>query len=67
MTCGRNYARVLGVYPIVKQQLKLTPVNLPRGQIAIGVSVGRFHTCVWTKQSLLFTFGCNAGQLGQYM
>ena len=35
-----------------------------KGKIINGVCVGRFHSVVWTSDSL-FTVGLNAGQLGE--
>ena len=35
-----------------------------KGKIIIGVCAGRFHTVLYTRNSV-FTFGLNAGQLGE--
>ncbi|KAM9317281.1 inhibitor of Bruton tyrosine kinase [Gastrophryne carolinensis] len=64
-TFGLNTFHQLGIVP------PLSNCNVPRqvqaktlkGKSVIGVAAGRFHTVLWSKDSV-FTMGLNGGQLG---
>ncbi|XP_059153505.1 inhibitor of Bruton tyrosine kinase-like [Physella acuta] len=64
-TFGLNTYHQLGLMPHADtcpepRQMNLKPL---KGKSISGVCVGRFHTVVWTPDSV-FTVGLNAGQLG---
>ncbi|BFZ09831.1 hypothetical protein BsWGS_12870 [Bradybaena similaris] len=64
-TFGLNLYHQLGQSPMVEnsplpKQMNLKPL---KGKSISGVCVGRFHSVVWTPDSV-FTVGLNAGQLG---
>ncbi|CAG5125690.1 unnamed protein product, partial [Candidula unifasciata] len=64
-TFGLNLYHQLGQTPVVEnsplpKQMNLKPL---KGKSISGVCVGRFHSVVWTPDSV-FTVGFNAGQLG---
>ncbi|GFO24307.1 inhibitor of bruton agammaglobulinemia tyrosine kinase [Plakobranchus ocellatus] len=62
---GINSYHQLGQTPFVEKSPLPKQVNLKslKGKSISGVCVGRFHSVVWTPDSV-FTVGLNAGQLG---
>ncbi|CAL1542688.1 unnamed protein product [Lymnaea stagnalis] len=64
-TFGLNSCHQLGQTPFVETSPEPKQMNLKplKGKSISGVCVGRFHTVVWTPDSV-FTVGLNAGQLG---
>ncbi|KAH9507256.1 hypothetical protein Btru_056735 [Bulinus truncatus] len=64
-TFGLNTYNQLGLVPIVESSPVPKLMNLKplKGKSISGICVGRFHTVLWTPDSV-FTVGLNAGQLG---
>lgn len=64
-SCGLNEYHQLGLTPAPEKCLVPRQLNLKmlKGRPVFGVCAGRFHTVLYTKDSV-FTFGLNAGQLG---
>uniref|UniRef100_A0A2C9LAN8 BTB domain-containing protein n=1 Tax=Biomphalaria glabrata TaxID=6526 RepID=A0A2C9LAN8_BIOGL len=64
-TFGLNTYHQLGLTPLVDCSPipKLMNLKPLKGKSISGVCVGRFHTVIWTPDSV-FTVGLNAGQLG---
>lgn len=62
---GINSYHQLGQTPFVEKSPQPKQINLKplKGKSISGVCVGRFHSVVWTPDSV-FTVGLNAGQLG---
>ncbi|KAK3770373.1 hypothetical protein RRG08_028271 [Elysia crispata] len=62
---GINSYHQLGQTPYVEKSPQPKQMNLKplKGKSISGVCVGRFHSVVWTPDSV-FTVGLNAGQLG---
>lgn len=64
-TCGLNVYHQLGHIPPVERSLVPKPISLKflKGKKVIGVRAARFHSVIFTKDCI-YTFGLNAGQLG---
>lgn len=66
-TCGTNTYHQLGHLPPPESLLIPRPVSLKllKGHTMIGCAAAKFHSVIYTKEAV-FTFGLNAGQIGDY-
>ena len=65
-SCGQNDYHQLGHSSLGAKCLTPKPIynKVLRNKTLTGVAAGRFHTVVYTNEAL-YTFGLNAGQLGE--
>nr|CAI5845111.1 unnamed protein product [Callosobruchus analis] len=62
-TCGLNTYKVLGQLPPPERCLVPKPIKKVSKEVA-GVCAGPYHSVIWGPEAL-YTWGLNAGQLGQ--